>query len=98
MNFINLTRWGSTLALFKELGMKEHQAKDAQPGDLIPYYLKGENCPQLYNDVQIVPGSKGPTAKTFKVTGLLDWYVVDFRVLSESYKALLGTRTSSPMS
>ena len=65
---------------------KQPDAEQAKKGDLIPYYLQGPNTPQLYNDVQkIVPSKKvtgqednnkkekGPTAKTFGVTGLLDW-------------------------
>ena len=65
---------------------KQPDAEQARKGDLIPYYLKGPNNPQLYNDVQtIVPfkevtgqdnnnkSEKGPTAKTFGVTGLEDW-------------------------
>ena len=65
---------------------KQCDAEKAQKGDLIPYYLQGPNNPQLYNDVQTVQTfeeaigqdarkkkEKAPTAKTFKVTGLLDW-------------------------
>ena len=64
---------------------KQPDAEQAKKGDLIPYYMQGPNTPQLYNDVQtIVPfkevigqnnneSQKGPTARTFGVTGLLDW-------------------------
>lgn len=65
---------------------KQPDAEHAQKGDLIPYYLQGPNTPQLYNDVQVIPPfeevtgqddkkekKKAPTAKTFKITGLLDW-------------------------
>ena len=66
---------------------KQHDAERAKKGDLIRYYLKGPNTPQLYNDVQtILPfgevtgqdnnnnkKEKAPTAKTFNVTGLEDW-------------------------
>ena len=61
-------------------------AEKAKKGNLIRYYLQGPNTPQLYNDVQIrLPSEeitaqdeqkekkKGPTAKTFNVTGLEDW-------------------------
>lgn len=76
-----------TFALFKHLDIeKQDDAEKAKKGDLIHYYLKGPNNPQLYNDVQTVPlfeevtgqdsnkkKEKAPTAKTFEVTGLLDW-------------------------
>ena len=65
---------------------KQPDAELAKKGNLTPYYLKGPNTPQLYNDVQtIVPfegvtgqdnnkkKKKAPTAKTFNVTGLEDW-------------------------
>lgn len=59
--------------MFKELQMeKKKLTKDTQPGDLVPYYLGGENTTELYNDILV----KNPTeeskstAATFKVTGL----------------------------
>ena len=75
-----------TFALFEELGMKKQpDAEQAKKGDLIRYYLTGVNTPLLYNDVQVIPPlqpkisetgkkiEKGPTASTFKVTGIEEW-------------------------
>jgi hypothetical protein len=51
--------------------MKRNKGLDHEPGDLIPYYLKGNNTLLLYNDVQIVPqGGNGPTGQTFDITGV----------------------------
>ena len=64
---------------------KQCDAEKAKKGDLIRYYLKGENTPLLYNDVQVIPPlpaiqtetgkmiEKGPTASTFGVTGIEEW-------------------------
>ena len=49
---------------------KEKSAKPER-GDLIPYYLKGNNTPLLYNDIQVVPkGGEKPTGKTFEITAV----------------------------
>ena len=77
-----------TFDLFEKLGMHEQcDAEKAEKGDLIRYYLTEVNNPFLYNDVQVVPPferigtkerekiKKGPTASTFDVTGIEDWYV-----------------------
>lgn len=62
-------------------------AENAKKGDLIRYYLKGVNTPLLYNDIQVIPPLKpkiteskktierGPSASTFNVTGVEEWYV-----------------------
>ena len=51
--------------------MKKNEGRDRERGDLIPYYLKGNNTPELYNDVQIIrKDGDGPTGKTFGVTGV----------------------------
>ena len=75
-----------TFDLFEKLGMREKpDAEKAKKGDLIRYYLTQVNNPFLYNDVQVVPPfeptctkdkkkiKKGPTASTFKVTGIEEW-------------------------
>ena len=49
-----------------------------KPGNLVPYYLKGINTVDLYNDVRIVsddlpndhPDHKSSNAQSFKITGL----------------------------
>ena len=74
--------------MFKKLKMeKQPDVEKAKKGNLIPYYLTGINTPLLYNDVQVIPPlkpvttqtgktiDKGPTAKTFKVTGIEEWWV-----------------------
>ena len=45
---------------------------DPKPGNLVPYYLKGTNTVEMYNDVQLpIPeGSSTSTAQSFKITGL----------------------------
>ena len=50
------------------------QKQKPSKGDLIPYYLQGVNCPQLYNDVQVVPKKDGPqpTGKTFNISGVIE--------------------------
>ncbi|KAK4696357.1 hypothetical protein P7C71_g1551, partial [Lecanoromycetidae sp. Uapishka_2] len=76
-----------TFQLFDKLGMtKQCNAENAKKGDLIPYYLNGENTPLLYNDVQVITTlepitikagkkiKKGPSASTFDVTGIEEWY------------------------
>ena len=75
-----------TFKLFEFLKMeKQPDINQAKKGNLIPYYLTGVNTPLLYNDVQVVPPlkpittqagkqiDKGPTAKTFNVTGIEEW-------------------------
>ncbi|KAM0795456.1 hypothetical protein BDR22DRAFT_796700, partial [Usnea florida] len=56
MRFPDIPTMKQTFELFKHLGMeKQDDAEKAKKGDLIHYYLKGPNNPQLYNDVQTVP-------------------------------------------
>ncbi|KAG8533189.1 uncharacterized protein KY384_001972 [Bacidia gigantensis] len=89
MRFPNIEPMAPTFALFDLLEMKDSSSEEPKVGDLIPYYLTGPNNPQLYNDVRVVPKvdplpkqgdppkkekNDSPTAKSFKVTGLLDWY------------------------
>ena len=77
-----------TFDLFEKLGMHEQpDAEKAKKGNLIRYYLTQVNNPLLYNDIQVVPPfepiatkdgkkiKKGPTASTFEITGIEDWYV-----------------------
>lgn len=55
----------------KDCGMKKNEGCSPEKGDLIPYYLKGENTPLLYNDIQVVPkDGDPPTGKTFHITGV----------------------------
>ncbi|KAI9723444.1 MAG: hypothetical protein M1828_004174 [Chrysothrix sp. TS-e1954] len=74
MRFPEIKIMDRTFALFKELRMKNVDPEKATPakGDLIPYYLKGKNTPELYNDVQIVrqESDKPATGKTFNITGV----------------------------
>ena len=43
-----------------------------KPGNLVPYYLQGDNAVEMYNDVQFPIKKDQPksTAQSFKVTGL----------------------------
>ena len=69
----------STFALFKELHMDKYTPKpgaswDPKPGQLVPYFLRGLNTVELYNDVQVPiandPKAPSATGKSFKITGL----------------------------
>lgn len=42
---------------------------DVPRGQLRRYYLKGENTPLLYNDVQLI-SSSDESAKSFRITGI----------------------------
>lgn len=71
----------STFKLFDVLGMERYNPTpeelvqkgwNPKPGNLVPYYLKGANTLEMYNDVQI-PISEGDstsTAASFRITGL----------------------------
>lgn len=43
-----------------------------KPGNLVRYWLQGENTVEMYNDVQLpIPeGNSTSTAESFKITGL----------------------------
>ena len=50
--------------------------KGVEMGQLIPYYIAGRNCPQIFNGVQVVKdrdkdkSKEFMCAKDFKITGL----------------------------